>query len=102
MNNKLHQLLEQRIVISDGGMGSLLQAAGLKAGELPEVWNILRGDVITGIGDTDTANLSALVTALMEAVPEEELTLNVLRPSGEGYTSIELTAVPDSATVMPE
>ena len=47
--NTLHQLLQQRIVISDGGMGSLLQAAGLTAGELPETWNILRPEVIKGV-----------------------------------------------------
>lgn len=30
----------KRIVFFDGGMGTLLQKAGLKAGELPENWNI--------------------------------------------------------------
>ena len=33
----------------DGGMGTLLQAAGLKPGEAPETWNLSRPDVITGI-----------------------------------------------------
>ena len=32
--------LEKRILFFDGGTGSLLQAAGLEAGELPETWNI--------------------------------------------------------------
>ena len=30
----------KRIIFFDGGMGTLLQKAGLKAGELPENWNI--------------------------------------------------------------
>lgn len=33
----------------DGGMGTLLQARGLKAGEKPEEWNITHPDVITEI-----------------------------------------------------
>lgn len=39
--------IEKRIVFFDGGMGSLLQANGLKPGELPETWNILHPDIIT-------------------------------------------------------
>jgi len=33
----------------DGGMGTLLQAQGLKSGEHPELWNISRPDVIREI-----------------------------------------------------
>lgn len=33
----------------DGGMGTLLQAAGLKAGELPENWNISHPETVTNI-----------------------------------------------------
>jgi 5-methyltetrahydrofolate--homocysteine methyltransferase len=33
----------------DGGMGTLLQACGLEAGELPEKWNITHPDVVTDI-----------------------------------------------------
>lgn len=41
--------LEENIVILDGGMGTLLQAEGLSAGEHPERWNISRPEVITRI-----------------------------------------------------
>lgn len=41
--------LENRILFCDGGMGSLLQASGLKAGELPGVWNITHPEVLVGI-----------------------------------------------------
>lgn len=34
----------------DGGTGSYLQSKGLKPGELPELWNIRRPDVITELG----------------------------------------------------
>ena len=33
----------------DGGMGTLLQEAGLKPGESPETWNLTHPDVVTGI-----------------------------------------------------
>ncbi len=45
----LREDLKQKIVICDGGFGTLLQEAGLQAGELPETWNITHPEVITGI-----------------------------------------------------
>ena len=36
--------LGKRILFFDGGTGSLLQANGLKPGELPETWNLLKPD----------------------------------------------------------
>ena len=33
-------------VFCDGGMGSLLQARGLKPGELPETWNVLHPEIL--------------------------------------------------------
>ena len=41
--------LKNKNVILDGGMGTLLQAAGLPVGELPELWNITHAEVITAI-----------------------------------------------------
>lgn len=41
--------LENNIVYLDGGMGTLLQASGLKPGEHPEHWNISHPEVITQI-----------------------------------------------------
>ncbi len=41
--------LKDNVVYLDGGMGTLLQAQGLQAGELPERWNITHPDVITQI-----------------------------------------------------
>ena len=41
--------LGKEILYFDGAMGTRLQAAGLKPGELPEVWNITRGDVVADI-----------------------------------------------------
>ncbi len=41
--------LGKELLFFDGGMGTLLQAEGLRPGELPETWNITQGDVITEI-----------------------------------------------------
>lgn len=45
----LRKLLYEERLYFDGGMGTLLQAKGLKAGERPEEWNITHSDVITEI-----------------------------------------------------
>ena len=39
--------LGKRILFFDGGTGSLLQERGLKPGELPETWNLLKPEVVT-------------------------------------------------------
>ena len=41
--------LQNNLVILDGGMGTLLQKAGLAPGELPESWNLTHPDRITAI-----------------------------------------------------
>lgn len=41
--------LKNRIIFFDGGMGSLLQARGLAAGELPETWNIIHPEILVDV-----------------------------------------------------
>ncbi len=41
--------LKNNTVILDGGMGTLLQSAGLQPGEAPERWNITHADTVTSI-----------------------------------------------------
>lgn len=45
----LLELLQNKILYLDGGMGTLLQKRGLCAGELPERWNITHSDVVVDI-----------------------------------------------------
>lgn len=45
----LRNELGKRIVFFDGGMGTMLQANGLGAGELPEIWNLTHPKVISDI-----------------------------------------------------
>ena len=47
MNFKTY--LQSNLTILDGGMGTLLQKAGLAPGELPESWNLTHPDRITAI-----------------------------------------------------
>ena len=47
--NKFESFLNENIVLLDGGMGTLLQARGLAAGELPERWNLSHPEVIVDI-----------------------------------------------------
>ena len=96
--------MKERRLFCDGGMGSLLQAQGLKPGELPELWNLTHRDVLTSIhrsyleagADIMTTNtfganrlkfkdnLEAIVTAAVEnarAAVEE---------AGHGYVALDL------------
>ena len=43
------EYLRDNIVILDGGMGTLLQAKGLKSGQKVEEWNVSHADIITAI-----------------------------------------------------
>ena len=46
---KFSEFLKNNILYLDGGMGTLLQARGLKPGELPERWNISHPEIIRDI-----------------------------------------------------
>ena len=43
---KLTERLGKEWIFFDGGMGTILQEHGLKAGELPETWNLSHPDEI--------------------------------------------------------
>ena len=43
------EFASENIVLLDGAMGTMLEAAGLQAGELPETWNMTHPDVVCGI-----------------------------------------------------
>jgi len=42
-------LVKKKTVVFDGAMGTMLMAAGLKAGECPELWNIEKPSLVTDI-----------------------------------------------------
>ena len=45
----IREQLQNGFLFYDGGMGSMLQSAGLPAGELPEKWNLTHAETIIGI-----------------------------------------------------
>lgn len=45
----VREYIKEHILYLDGGMGTLLQAEGLPAGELPERWNLTHPEIITAI-----------------------------------------------------
>ncbi|MGL4873956.1 MAG: homocysteine S-methyltransferase family protein, partial [Clostridium sp.] len=45
----VRKYLEEEILVFDGAMGTMLQTAGLKLGEIPEKYNIERREVIIDI-----------------------------------------------------
>lgn len=49
MKNEFLELLNQRILVMDGAMGTMLQQYGLKAGECPEMWNVTNPDIVKKI-----------------------------------------------------
>lgn len=46
---KITEYIKNHVVVLDGGMGTLLQAKGLRAGENPEMWNITHPEIVTEI-----------------------------------------------------
>ena len=46
---KLQDKLGKEILFFDGAMGTMLQEQGLKAGELPEIWNLTHPQVVQAI-----------------------------------------------------
>ena len=45
----IREFLKDNIVVLDGGMGTLLQKAGLRPGEEPELWNLTHKDAVEAI-----------------------------------------------------
>lgn len=46
---KFQDLLQKQLLFFDGAMGTMLQSAGLPAGEAPDVWNLTHPDEVTAI-----------------------------------------------------
>jgi 5-methyltetrahydrofolate--homocysteine methyltransferase len=61
MKTLLERLAAGEILISDGAMGTFLQAKGLKPGECPESWCLTHPDVVRGIAEAYIAAGSDMV-----------------------------------------
>lgn len=60
---KLEELLGKRLVFVDGGMGTMLQAAGLTSGEAPERWNLTHPETVAEVHRAYLAAGCDIVTA---------------------------------------
>ncbi|MCQ2561871.1 MAG: homocysteine S-methyltransferase family protein, partial [Clostridia bacterium] len=49
MKTILEKIHSGEFTYFEGGCGTILQAQGLKPGELPETWNILHPEIISGM-----------------------------------------------------
>ena len=52
MKNAVLDIFGKRLVYFDGGMGTLLQAMGLRGGERPERWNLEHPDRIQSVHES--------------------------------------------------
>ncbi len=85
MRGTIMEEIRRRKVFFDGGMGSLLQARGLKAGELPETWNLLHPEILRQIhGDYLGAGCDILTTNTFGAN-------RIKYPAGGAFSLKEIT-----------
>jgi len=49
MGRSIEELAQEKLLVLDGGMGTLLQERGLTPAELPEEWNILHSEIVQAI-----------------------------------------------------
>ncbi|MBR4343052.1 MAG: homocysteine S-methyltransferase family protein [Lachnospiraceae bacterium] len=59
----LRELLGKELLFLDGAMGTLLQAKGLKGGEIPETWNILHPEALLDVHKSYLSSGSNIISA---------------------------------------
>ena len=87
--------LKENILRLDGGMGTLLQAEGLAAGELPERWNVTHPQVVTAIH-------KAYYEAGSHVVSANTFGANLLHYSPEELEQIVAAAVANARRAQTE
>ena len=75
--------LGTELLFFDGAMGTLLQERGLKSGELPEIWNAVREEVIFDIH-------KQYLDAGCDIIKANTFGANPFKIKGTGYTCEEL------------
>ena len=72
-----------RVVLLDGALGTMLQAAGLPAGALPEVWNVTQPERVTAVQ-------RRYVEAGSNVIYANTFGANRFKIQGSGYSAAEL------------
>lgn len=75
----------KEILYYDGAMGTRLQEAGMKPGELPEVWNITHPEVVTAIH-------AAYIKAGANIIKSNTFGANALKMEGSGYSVADVVS----------
>ena len=92
---KITEYIKQSTLYLDGGMGTLLQGRGLRAGELPERWNMTHPEVIRDIH-------KAYFDAGSNVVNTNTFGANILKFSPEELEEIIRTAVCNARSAAEE
>jgi 5-methyltetrahydrofolate--homocysteine methyltransferase len=79
----IKKAMEERVLFFDGGMGTMVQRAGLKAGQQPEVYNMVHPEIITSIH-------KAYVDAGADIITTNTFGANEYKLKGTGYTVEEV------------
>lgn len=79
MKKHITKHLKESVLIFDGAMGTMLQRAGLPAGELPELYNITRPDIVLNIH-------KAYINAGCDVITTNTFQANGFKLSGSGYS----------------
>ncbi len=75
--------LGKKLLFFDGAMGTMLQQQGLQSGEIPEIWNATKEDVIVNIH-------KSYLEAGCNIVKANTFGINPFKMEGTGYTCEEL------------
>ena len=101
----IREALSRRVLIFDGGMGTMLQAAGLPAGHEPELWNLERPDAVRAVharylsagADIVTTNTFGANAVKLAGRPVEEivtaavsLARKAVAEHGSGFVALDL------------
>ncbi|MDR2952661.1 MAG: homocysteine S-methyltransferase family protein, partial [Treponema sp.] len=75
----IRELFGKKLLFLDGAMGTQLQAAGLKPGDSPDIWNVTHADTVREIHSRYLAAGSDIITA-------NTFGCNSLKLAGSGYS----------------
>ncbi len=87
--------IRQETVIFDGGMGTLLQASGMPAGELPEQWGMTHPNVIIGVHEQYLQMGSDVISA-------NTFGANILKFPGKAHGTPDLITVVQTAVMCAQ
>lgn len=85
----LRELIGKELLFFDGGMGTMLQSAGLRPGELPDVWNAEHADVVENIHSTYLRAGSNILTTNTFGCTKHKLEKTGYTPAGLAAAAVK-------------